>query len=297
LAAFEPFGNRIGTAIFAAVLPIPNLIDAFEFVNVSAGVLAAGAMTLWLRIFVSTPAIRIILSVLFCLAWSHPIRFAALAPMLADPMGQLINISSFCCVMLYAKTREIRYLVAVAVLSSIGVAFREFALIPAFALLFVGNPINRRLLRKITRPLQFARESSQILFAKNRIKLIIPLICAVLALKGVDALTDGYGTETYLGSLVLHLVLVDFFRYLAAWFHVFGPALALIIIFGRSLLLFIYRNQVFTAPALAIGFLTWFGGLDHERYLIMEAPFVLGLVESFWSVNAKFLLVEPFSCS
>ena len=267
--AEAPFVYRIGTPALAALLPIDNLLDSFLLVNLLANTATACLLIILLRMYLSDWKIRFILIAMFMLQWHAPFRFVFFYPAYVDPIFFTFSIASLILLTKLKRKYSTVNLVALSIVISIGVIFREVILLFAFSVPFITNPLNVKIFqwRGIIKKIE-----------KFRFVLLLPLLLGILGLAFMRLLgsqTNNYSFVYTAGSWAWDRSL---FSYLLSWFIAFGPILTILIYNIKNALAYLMREQYLFVLLVGYAVLGWIGGSDTERLIYWSMPVVYILI-------------------
>jgi hypothetical protein len=277
-----PWVYRIGTPWLASFAPKPRIANAVPFfvINIASAIASALLLAIWLRRFVRSSFVRVLLVVLFIAAWHAPTRFVYYYPMYVDPLFIAFMMLG---VLLVDATRHgapERAAPVLTLVSFLGTLCRESMLLVPLAFLCVHNPLSAGKGR--WRPV------------RDTVAALAPLAASVLALAYVRAVA--FPTEPYSASAEA-LAMVrkkPVFTWILAWFITFGPGVLAVICFdGRRARRFLQERPHLAFHLAACGLLGFFGGTDTERILIWSMPVIYALAGQALERHAAILKNAP----
>lgn len=279
--AAAPFVFRIGTPWVAAVASpfvyrvTPSWLDKtievstgmikvtpFYLVNIAGAFAALILLIVYLRHFVESAGIRLLLATMWMCEWWAPARYVYFYPANVEPLFIVFLLAAL---LLIEGTRDRPSAMAVtllALLAFVGTLLRESAIL--VAVVFACH--------RLFKPSR-GRSWLDVAFA------LVPLLTSILALACTRLVGTPTGPYAPWAEPLKMLQQKPLFTWVLAWFFTFGPAsLALIALNGpqgRELL----RSRPYLAVFLAgCGVLAFLGGTDTERILGWAAPVVYVLV-------------------
>ena len=255
--ADAPFVYRLGTPALAALLTPNDLMLGFVMVNAAANALTAMLVYFWLRRFIANSTVRLALFVSFVAMWHGPIRFFHFYPVSAEHLTYAVNVIGLLVAYAFRDRISLRFVAGLSVLTAIGVAVRETALLAAAALPFLRNPLRRELR---------APRVSVLLFVPA-----LAGVAALLIVHSVAAQTNSYG---FVSAIMFRFAEKNPLVYLLGWWNAYGPLLIIPIVAWRRSFAFLGSHQMLAAFLGACAALGWVGGQDTERYVFWAAPVV-----------------------
>jgi len=259
--ADAPFVYRLGTPALAALLTPNDLFSGFVIVNAAANALTAMLVFLWLRRFIASSWIRLALFVSFVAMWHGPIRFFHFYPVSAEHLTYAANVIGLLVAYAFRDRISWRLVAGLGILTAIGVAVRETALLAAAALPFLRNPLRRDLR---------APRAGLLLFVP-----VVAGVAALLIVHSIASQTNSYG---FLSAITFRFAEKNPLVYVLGWWNAYGPILIVPIVAWRRSLQFLRSHQMLAAFLGACAALGWVGGQDTERYVFWAAPIVYLLV-------------------
>lgn len=255
-----PFVYRIGTPLLATLVPGPLRLGDFEVVNIVGNAIACALLLLWLRLYLDDWRVRTALVVCFISQWHGPVRYVHYYPASVEPW---IHVFLLAGLILMQRAREnprpIR-IVALAVVSAVGVLFREVMLLVPLAFCFAVFPIRGE-----------RRSSPAIAFG-------LPLLSGVVALLCVRSLVIQVNDYSFGAQAMRFLAEKSLWRYVLAIFIAFGPVVVVPLYDWRGSLRFLSSHKPLLAFGAATALLAFVGGSDTERFLYWSMPVVYVLI-------------------
>ena len=236
----------------------------YYVVNVAAALVATWLLIVWLRRFVESRGIRLIVVALFLCAWHGPARFVYFYPMYVDPpfivclLGGLVLIEAS---RQQGPARISPLLTAVCVL---GTLCRESMILIALTFIVARNPWSAG-----PRSWRWRRDLPAV---------GAPLAASLLALGLAHAVVSPKFPYSATDAALLMIRQKPAFTWVLAWFITFGPAVvALIAVDWRGALDWLRQRPEFAFYLAACGALGFIGGTDTERLLFWALPIVFAL--------------------
>jgi hypothetical protein len=303
-----PFVYRIGTPFLVAVFFKGNLLSGFKAVNMLANLFSTGLLLLWLRLFLRDWRMRVLLVVLFLIAWHGPVRFTYYDPTFTDPwlfvflLAGLILIQHLKAQMERQDRTSVIFLSAgLGILTFVGVIFREVVLAVPLCLFFVANPLPR--ITELVHPL--ASGWLRRPFKGGLALAIFPLLAGIAAMFLVHRIASQYNDYSFVQTALDWAYQKPALTYLHAYFITFGVLILIPLHFWRRSLKFLGEHQhllIFLVIFLVLG---WIGGSDTERFLFWAMPVVFLLIgveinenlDLFRSPRLVLLLAGATACS
>ena len=252
------FASRLGTPLLAALVSPDDLIDGFRIVNLSAALVSTLLFLAWLRRYLDTPWLRLVLVAVYASHWLQLIRFTVFYPVLADACAQAFCFAGLLAIGAYQKTPSAGTLAIVAAISAVGVVFREIVLLVPLAFLFSRNPRATWLPRW-----PFVR------VAPAPIREWIPLALAAAALllvgTSVEATDSGFSASTHLLQRAMARTTLS---YLLGWLVAFGPVIAVVLFEWRTAASFFARHRWAAAYMAGVATAGWAASLESGRHAL-----------------------------
>jgi hypothetical protein len=241
----------------------PYYVLAYPYyaINVAAAFITTILLIVWLRRFVESRVIRLIIVALFLAEWHGPARFVYFYPMYVDPPFIAFLLGGL---MLIERGREDApgsispLLTAVCVL---GTLCRESMILIPLTFIVAHNP--------------FATRPGASHWRRDFAALCAPLVGSFVALAFAHAVVaPKFAYATSEGAAAM-LKQKPIFTWVLAWFITFGPAVIAVICCDARRTLRFLRDRphlLFYLGACAV--LSFFGGTDTERVLFWALPVV-----------------------
>ena len=229
----------------------------FLFLNLAAGASLAVLLALWLRGFVQSAGIRLLIVAAFALQWHAPLRFAFYYPVYIDPLFQVFLLAALIVgERLTAQSAAIAG-AAYVVLVAAGTYAREVMLVVPMCAL-AGAVVSRR--------------------GGSYRWPALALAAGIAAFMAARINTNPAGGYRFLDAVALHLANKPVESLALVWFIAFGPLLAVVLFDWRATLAFLSRRLDLALMPLAFVVLSYIGGHDTERYLFWAMPVVYLLI-------------------
>ena len=281
--AEAPFVYRIATPWLAGFATRPLIYDVVPFfvINITSAFVIALLLLVWLRQFVASPAVRLLLVTMFLAEWHGPARFVYFYPIYVDPLFIVFLMAGLLLVVRTRLQPPERVAPVLALVVFLGTLSRESMVVVALAFIACHNAFTAG--SRNWRP-------------RDAVWAIVPLLAALLALAYTRAV--GFPTAPYspLSEPLSMLHKKPVFTWVLAYFFTFGPAaLALIAADGRRAIEFLRSRPELAVYLVSCGILSFFGGTDTERIACWGAPVVYLLVgraiERHWTALRSVPLV------
>lgn len=257
ITAAAPYAYRVLTPWLVARL-FGDIQLGFLIVNLAAGTALALLLTFWLRHFVASAGVRLLMVAAYALQWHGPLRFVFYYPAYVDPLFQVFVVAALIVAERLVSRPALATGLGVAGLTALGTAARETMLmVPAAGLL--GAVLARR-----------AAE-----WAWPVVSLAAGIAVFTTIYFGTPQARAGYGLAD---AVWLHLTNKPVESILLVWFIAFGPMLAVVLFDWRATAAFLRRRPGLALLPLVCIVLAYIGGHDTERYL-------------FWSMPVMYLLI------
>jgi hypothetical protein len=266
--AEAPFVYRIGTPLLVSLFFRSNLLQGFKVVNIVANAVTTVLLILFLRLYLASWRLRLLLALLFITQWHAPIRLLYFCPVYTDPWLFPFLLAGLLAIERTQTGSGVGPVLFLALASFVGCLFRENTALVPIALLFASNPIQHRAKPVKCRATVDGSETVK----RSSLTLALPLVCAVLGFgvaRWVGVPTNDYSFARAAFDWAYNKV---FLTYLHAWFIAFGPVLAIAIYNWRRNAAFLLNHQHLLVYLIIIVLLAWVGGSSTERYLYWAMP-------------------------
>lgn len=258
VTAAAPYAYRMLAPWIVAQCCAGDIQRGFLFLNLAAGASLAVLLAWWLRGFVQSAGIRLLIVAAFALQWHAPLRFAFYYPVYIDPLFQVFLLAALIVGERLMTRSTATAGAAYAVLVAAGTYAREVMLVvPVCAL--AGAVVARRPSRSYAWP-------------------VLALAAGIAAYMAARVNTDPVGGYRFLDAIALHLANKPIESLALVWFIAFGPLLAVVLFDWRATLAFLSRRLDLALMPLAFVVLSYIGGHDTERYLFWAMPVVYLLI-------------------
>jgi hypothetical protein len=206
--AAAPYVYRLGTPALAAWLEPADLIWGFGRLNQSAALIAAILLVRWLRPWVASACLRVVLGGLFLSHWLAPLRFHRFYPVLTDGPALVFLLTGLLAIQHWRHdpSRGARGLLGALVL--IGVLFKESVLLIGLA--WLADQWHGRGRRRPPSAIDW-----------------LPLAGGLLGLLATHLATQATNDYSYLRTAWHWLGHKPWWTYPLAWWIAFGPVLVL----------------------------------------------------------------------
>ena len=231
----------------------------FLLLNLGAGAVLAVLLMVWLRGFVASAGIRLLMVAAFAWQWHAPLRFAFYYPVYVDPLFQAFLLGALIAGERLVERTTVAAAARYAALVAAGTLARETMLVlPVCALM--GAVVGRRA------------------GARRLLWPALALAAGVLAFLAARINTDPRGGYRFIDAIALHLANKPVESLALVWFIAFGPMLAVVAYDWRATVAFLLRRVDLALLPLACIVLSYIGGHDTERYLFWAMPVVYLLI-------------------
>ena len=279
-----PFVYRLGTPFLVSVFFKNELLFGFKPVNIAANLLSTILLLIWFRLHLSDWRIRTLLVVLFITQWHGPVRFTYYDPAFTDPwlfvflLVGLIGIEKIRVLVKDPENQQVKasliYAGLLALVSFIGVLFREVVLIIPLALFFVANPLPR--LQEITSPLT---KKQIIKFIKGPYyPAIVAVVAGIAGIFLVRSIATQYNDYSFVKTAFDWAYDKPVLTYIHAYFVTYGLLIVIPLFFWRRTVNFLWNNQYMLVYLAGFMLFGWIGGSDTERFLYWAMPVVYVLI-------------------
>jgi hypothetical protein len=276
-----PFVYRIGTPFLVALTFPQDLLVGFKVVNIVANLLAVLLFTLWLRLYLGDWRLRVLLATLFITQWHGPVRFTYYDPTYTDPWMFVFLLAGLIAIQRLKSKPGILTLLALSLITFVGVLFREIVVILPLTLAFVTNPMPGW--DELFCP--FTWQKLVKLLRKPYYPFILPLLLGIagfLVVRNTASQNNDYSfTQTALDWVYNKPVLT----YLHAFFITYGPLIVLPVFSWRRSFRYLWEHQDLLVLLLGMMLIGWIGGSDTERFLYWAMPVVYLLLGLFIQEN------------
>ena len=263
-----PFVYRIGTPFLVSHYFANDILKGFFKLNQLAAFLSIILMFIFLKFFINSRLIRILLMFLFITQWHNWARLVYFYPVHVDPWAQVAVLAGLILIYKSSTLPETIVIPALSILTFTGLFFRETAVI--IAVVYVLSYLSVK----------------QIFDYKNYIQTIkslkfrwfIPFISGIAAtiiIRFFSHSTTNYMFPAAASYWIYYKPVLQFLHSLLASY---GPVLVLIILFYKETYNFLSRKPFLLYFSGIIFILSWIGGGDTERFLYWAAPVVFASI-------------------
>ncbi len=254
----SPLVFRVGTSFLAAMADAHNLVRGFFIVNFIASLLIVVLLSLWLGCWIKDWKIRLLVSLIFQTNWICPVRFVWFYPVLTDYWPIVFILASL---ILAAKGRDLlKTSMGVALLSALGILFREFVFVVPLSYLFVGWRLNS------------PWKSLWTNFFLKILPLSVSVLIWYILRHSVSIVSDSYGFAKE--AMICFSEPENLPMWFLSFLSVYGPALSAILVAPKTVFNFFKENLNLLAMLGAVLILSRLGGYDYERFMIWASPIV-----------------------
>jgi hypothetical protein len=285
--AEPPFVYRLAVPFLAALVNSRDIVSGFRMVNMCASALTVALFAFWLRLYIQTPAVRVLLVLLYLMAFHAPVRYLHWYWVTTDGLTHLGVMAG---VLLLHYVERLRSFAATAWMTGfavISIPVRELMIIFPCALLFTRN--NFKIDAGRAMPLQLKRLPSA--------WLLLPIMAALGVIWIIaQAVIRAPAQYTFQGHISTMLYTKSLVPYVHGWFIAFGPVLVVGLWKAGDCVQYLCKHQAQCAVFVAISVLGWMAGTDTERFLYWTFPItyvIIGriLERNLWLVGHPLLLM------
>ncbi len=284
IQASAPWVYRVGVPWLAsfpsrfllrAGYPYYTIAYPYYAINIAATLATVCLLICWLRRFVESSAVRLVIVALFLTAWHGPARFLYFYPMYVDPPFILCLLAGL---MLIDGTRNApvpRAALLLGILSAAATLCRESGLLIPLTFIVARSPLASG--RRVTNGIGEA------------MWLALPLATGLAALLFTHVITMPKASYSTLEAALTVTRQKPVFTWVLAWFFTFGPAVVAVVVHDHvRALRWLRERPEWAFYLVACGVLAFFGGTDTERLLFWTLPIVYVLaaraIEHHWTV-------------
>jgi len=283
IRASAPWVYRIGVP-WVASLPFRYLLTRgypywtikypYYIMNVSAALATTLLLIVWLRRFVDSVVIRLLVVLMFLVEWHGPVRFVYFYPVYVDPVFIVFLLGGLMLIEHSRGHSPGRVSPLLAVVCALGTLCRESMIVVALAFIVAHNPFSA--------PTRTA-------WRRDLVAAAAPLVASLLAIVFAHAIVTPKAPYSATAEALRVSTEKPLFTWALAWFLTFGPGVAAVIAYdGRAALQFLRQRPYLAFYLIACGLLGFAGGTDTERVLFWALPVVYVLaaraVERDWPV-------------
>jgi hypothetical protein len=290
-----PHVRRLGTAFLVARFSQftgINILDSALYINLAGALATVILLFLWLRKFFEKFWIAGLLCFLFMMAWYAPVRYSFYVPMTTDPWGAVWLISAL---LLLSSMRDsqnqkrkravIGYLIAYAVVISIGNLFRESNAILSILPLFIFLPFGKLHIDKnnlkLKQGILFARRIWNRYFVWRNLIVLIPFLFVAVSNIYINkhvAVSDR-NLYSYTQNILTCIYTKTIPEYILGILTAFGPLILLVPLFFNRFKTILWEKQELLVLLIISLLFGYIGGTDTERILCMSGfPVILLLL-------------------
>lgn len=260
ITSYAPFIYRLGTPFLVSII-FEDYIFGFKAINLVFSVILSILIYLLASLYLENK-IAILTAFFYQLHWISGVRY-----ILFDPMGTDYIALTFIYLCLYMISKKINnYILWVTLISSIGVFFREIALIPMIILIYNRYKDNNYKWSFIN--------------LKNIYLVILFIIpFSIYALINLSEIFNIFLTKTNdynsITSAVRWIYIKGIGQFIHSFFNVYGLLLIIPFIFYNKLKEFKNQFELQYFTLIIIIILALIGGSDTERFIAWGLPIFL----------------------
>ena len=258
ITAAAPYAFRKLTPWLVARCCGSDIQNGFLLLNLAAGAALAVLLVIWLRRFVASAGVRLLVVSAFVLQWHGPVRFAFYYPAYVDPLFQVFVLAALIAgERVFARASWIAGTSYVALVAAGTFARETMLIVPACALL---GAVARR------------RDGASVRWP------VLALAAGVMAMLASRLNTNPRGGYRFIDAIALHLTNKPVESLLLVWFIAFGPLIAVAVYDWRATVAFLRQRLDLAALPVVCVVLAYIGGHDTERYLFWSMPVIYLLI-------------------
>lgn len=282
----KPFIYRQLLPYIASVLPF-KILDSYYYINLIANFANVLLLLYFLKLYSKDFLLPIIFTGFYMLHWVGFLRFIHFYPSSCDSIAFL----SILLLLIFTKklfdTKNKIYLAWFVLTSFIGSLNREFVLFFSFPLLMLHSPIVSTKLFYI----DFSKVWKAIIY------VILPFLACFIGLLWVTSNAENTGMDYNLIRPLRYTVFMKSIpEFLLSCYNTFGVLIIFPIIFYKTTINFLKKEQYFIALIAIALFLSWGGG-DTERFFMWFLPvfavIMIKIIEKYKNIFLKPLLIIP----
>jgi hypothetical protein len=260
VSAAAPYVYRVLTPWVVARCCADDLQQGFLLTNLAAGAALALLLVFWLRRFVDSAAIRLLMVAAYAMQWHAPVRFSFYYPGYVDPLFQVFLVAALLVGDHFVSRPTFGVGVLYVLLIALGSLARETMLLAPLAGLVAAIVVWRR--HGVTPALWF----------------LAAMAAGLLSYLTVQSLTSARGGYSFVEALLTALATKPVEALPLSWFIAFGPMLAIVAYDWRATLAFLRERPDLATVLAACLVLGYTGGTDTERFV-------------FWAMPVTYLLI------
>ena len=289
-----PFIKRIGTPFIVgkyAKATGKDLLQSALEVNLAAMFIVSILLLLWLRQFVQTSWIRLLLCLIFLMSWHVPLRFSFFYPILSDAWGAVWFLAGLLALNYVYKQKKKTgritpgSILLLSITICIGLLFRETNIVLALAVPFLLMPIDFNNFFKgffsLAKYGRAIKNTVTLYTRKNSLLTFIPLILSVVTMMAVSRIVipQDPAHYSYIKEILAWFYLKSMTKFILALFIAYGPLLLLVPFYFKSYSRLLAERQDLVLLLFLSLFFGFVGGSDTERITYMSGfPVVLIII-------------------
>jgi hypothetical protein len=287
IQAEAPYVYRLLTPWLASFFAPYYIARAYPFyvINVTAALSSSMLLIVWLRRFVGSATVRILMAAMFIAAWHGPARFVYYYPMYVDPLLFPCLLGGMLLIERFRRQPSIANLAAITIVCFVGTLCRETMAMVPVSFLFVDGAWGRdRSLGRSRRPIG------------RWLMLLAPLAASASALIFARLVAHPVKVQySTLGAAITQLRTKPIYTWLLAWFTTFGPALSILAFRPRQSTALLRDRPYLAVYLILCGIGAFIGGTDTERLLFWGMPVVYLLIARALSANRAVFSSVPLA--
>jgi len=260
VSAAAPYVYRVLTPWMVARCCVGDIQQGFLLTNLAAGAVLAILLVLWLRRFVASTGIRLLMVAAYAMQWHAPVRFTFYYPGYVDPVFQVFLLAALLVGDHFVSKPTFGIGVLYVLLIALGSLARETMLLAPIVGLVAAIVVWRR--QGVIPALWF----------------LAAMAAGLLSYLAVHAVTSARGGYSFIEALLTALATKPVEALPLSWFIAFGPVLAIVAYDWRATRQFLRERPDLATVLAACLVLGYVGGTDTERFV-------------FWAMPVMYLLV------
>lgn len=279
-----PFIKRVGVQLLVGYfsnISGMDINDSALIINLSAIYIIVILLVFWLRKFIETPWIRLMMIFGFMMAWHVHLRLAFYNPVGTDNWGAVWLLAGLLMLNRLRETYnaissfKFSEVIGFSLIVGIGVFFRETNSILAIAPFMILNPVTTTSLSGAMQKSEISRQFRRLVdtyFRPASLVLLIPLLVVVLANKLVSGLIqiNDLDNYSYFSAASKTFYTKSLPEYLLGIFNAYGPLFVLLPFFRDQYKSFLLQRQELTFLLIISFVLGYVGAGGTERITFMS---------------------------
>jgi hypothetical protein len=260
VTASAPYVYRVLTPWVVSRCCGGDIQQGFLLTNLAAGAALAILLVFWLRRFIQSTEVRLLMVAAYALQWHAPVRFTFYYPGYVDPVFQLLLLAALLVGDYVVSKPTFGVGVLYVLLIALGSLARETMLLAPLVGLVAAIVVWRR--QGVTPALWF----------------LAAMAAGLLSYLAVQFGTSARGGFSFVEALLTALATKPLEALPLSWFIAFGPMLAIVAYDWRETREFLRARPDLATVLVACLVLGYIGGTDTERFVFWAMPVVYLLV-------------------